>query len=213
MVRIILERHGQSQANEKSVFAGYLDVALTETGKKQAEISANYIINNYKIDKIYSSDLKRAYSTGKVIADRLNMGITPDKRLREINAGEWEGQLFDDLEVKYKEDYSVWLSDIGRAKCTGGETVKEFADRITSAITDIARENDGKTVLIAIHATPIRVMQCVCKNVSIEEMKKVSWVTNASVTVINYDDGKWSMELESYDEHMGELKTKVQANV
>ena len=41
------------------------------------------------------------------------MGITPDKRLREINAGEWEGQLFDDLEVKYKEDYSVWLSDIG----------------------------------------------------------------------------------------------------
>lgn len=213
MVRIILERHGQSQANENSFYAGHLDVELTDMGRKQAELSADYIVKNYKIDKIYSSDLKRAYETGKVIADRLNMEICAKKSLREIDAGEWEGKLFDDLEVEYKEDYSVWLSDVGASRCTGGESVEEFADRILSAVTEIAEENDGKTVLIAIHATPIRVMQCVCKNVPIKDMKKVPWVTNASITVINYNNGKWSMELESYDDHMGEFKTKLQANV
>ena len=213
MVRIILQRHGQSRANETSVFAGHLDVELTETGKKQAEISADYIVQNYKIDKIYSSDLKRAYDTAQAVAGRICKDVTAKKELREIFAGEWDGQLFDDLQVKYKADYAVWLSDIGKAECTGGETVKQFSERIISAITDIAKENDGKTVLIAIHATPIRVMQCVCKNLPIEDMKKVPWVTNASVTVINYDNGKWSMELESYDEHIGELKTKLQANV
>lgn len=213
MVRIILERHGQSYANEKGFFAGQLDVELTETGEKQAELSAQYIINNYKIDKIYSSDLKRAYNTAKVVADKLDMEVIPSKKLREINAGKWDGKTFDNLEVIFAEEYGVWLSDIGRAKCPDGETVIQFSQRIISAITEIAKENEGKTVLIGIHATPIRVMQCVCKNVPIEDMKTVPWVTNASITVINYDNGKWFIELESYDEHIGEFKTKLQANV
>lgn len=213
MVKIILMRHGQSEANKSGIFAGHLDIPLTELGEKQAQLSADYIVNNYKVDKIYASDLKRAYNTGKAVADILNMEIEAKENLREINAGEWDGLRFDAIETEYEEAYKVWCEDIGKAQCPGGEDIKAFSKRIISALSQIAEENEGKTVLVAIHATPIRVMQCICKNIAIEDMKDVHWVSNASISVIQYDEGTWTMLLESYDEHMGRFKTSLPANV
>ena len=213
MVKIILMRHGESEANKLEIFAGHLDIPLTELGERQAQLSANYIADNYKIDKIYSSDLQRAYNTAKAVADILGMEIDKKKELREINAGEWDGLRFDELRIKYKEEYRTWCEDIGKAACTGGESFVAFSKRIISAMTLIANENDGKTVLVAVHATPIRVMQCICKNIAIEKAKDVEWVANASISVIEYDKGNWTMTLESYDEHMGEYRTKLPPNV
>ena len=213
MVTFILERHGQTEANKAGVFAGRLDVELTELGRTQAKIAADYIARNFKIDKIYTSTLKRAYETGKVVADKLGMEVIADKNLCEINGGDWENAPFDELEIKCAEEYSVWLKDIGKATCTGGESVKEMGERIVRRLSEIAEENDGKTILVAFHATPIRVMQCVCKNIPVEDMRKVNWVANASISIVTYDKGKWTMELESYDEHLGELKTFLPANV
>lgn len=213
MVKIILMRHGQSEANKANIFAGHLDLPLTELGEKQAQLSAEYIVNNYEIDKIYASDLKRAYNTGKTVADMLNMEIETSEKLREISAGEWEGHPFDELETKYEEEYRLWCNDIGKAACPGGESVKDFSQRIICAMTEIAKKNEGKTVLIAIHATPIRVMQCVCRRIAIEDMKDVPWVSNASVSVVQYDKGVWTLLLESHDKHLGEYKTKLPANV
>ena len=64
MTTLILVRHGQSESNLKHIFCGQTDVKLTEKGHAQAKKTAEYIIKNYKIDKIYSSDLQRAYDTG-----------------------------------------------------------------------------------------------------------------------------------------------------
>ena len=57
MTTFILTRHGQSTANVTTLFAGQLDPKLTELGAKQAEKMSDWITQNYKIDKIYSSDL------------------------------------------------------------------------------------------------------------------------------------------------------------
>lgn len=45
-----------------------------------------------KIDIIYSSDLKRAVETAQIIGKELNLNVSPDKRLREIDFGPWEGK-------------------------------------------------------------------------------------------------------------------------
>ncbi len=41
--------------------------------------------------KIYSSDLSRAFTTAKIIGNKLNLDIIPMKEFREINFGVWEG--------------------------------------------------------------------------------------------------------------------------
>ena len=58
-------RHGESEANRNEIFAGHFNADLEDKGLLQAQKTAEYIKENYKVDKVYSSDLKRAFKTGK----------------------------------------------------------------------------------------------------------------------------------------------------
>ena len=213
MTTLVLIRHGESEANRQGIFGGQIDPDLQNRGARQAEATAKFISENYKVDKIYSSDLTRAYKTAKALADILGLEIIKDEKLREIYAGKWEGVTFSDLTVKYKEDYDVWLHHIGKAVCTDGESVKELGERVMGEITRIAKENDGKTVAIATHATPIRAVQSIIETNGVDEMENIPWVTNASVTVLEYDEGMWRITELSKDEHLGELRTALPKNV
>lgn len=213
MTRIILVRHGKSMANADNIFAGHFDADLHEEGHIQAKLTAEYIAENYKVDRVYSSDLKRAFFTARHIADRLGLNITADKEFREIDAGEWDGKLFDDLPTLYPEDFDVWRKDIGLAFCTGGESVRELGERIISALDRVALENEGKTVLVASHATPIRCAVTIVKYGDVGEMEKVDWPTNSSVTVLEKENGSWSLVTFSEDSHLKGHITRLPNNV
>ena len=213
MTTIIMVRHGESEANRNNVFAGSFDADLQPRGVLQAEKTAEFIAQNYKIDKIYASDLKRAFKTGKAVADRMGIEIVPDCRLREISAGKWEGMRFDDIAMEYPEAYIVWRTDLGNARCTDGESTRELGDRILAALTEIAEQNEGKTVLIATHATPVRAMQTHCIYGDFGRMKDVKWVSNASVSEFFYENGKFTCGKISQDEHLSELRTIFAKNV
>lgn len=81
------------------------------------------------------------------------------------------------------------------------------------ALTKIAEDNDGKTVAIATHATPIRVAQSIIQCGALNEMENIPWVSNASVTVLEYNNNIWKVVTVSEDEHLAELKTLLPANV
>ena len=213
MTTILMVRHGESEANRNNIFAGNFDADLQGRGQKQAEKTAEFVAESYKIDKIYASDLKRAFKTGQSIAERIGLSPIPDRRFREIMAGKWEGVRFDDIAIKYADDYAVWLRDIGNARCTGGESTRELGKRILAALTDVAEQNEGKTILIATHATPIRVMQTYCTYGDYARMQDVKWVSNASVSEFFYENGKFSCGKMSQDAHLSELRTVLAANV
>ena len=212
MTTLILIRHGESEANRQGVFAGQINPDLQNRGLKQAELTAKYITDNYKVDKIYSSDLQRAYKTATCLADILGMEVTTEKNLREINAGKWEGMKFDDLVLKYEKDYNIWLSSISDAVCPEGESVRQMGERVIAALTKIAEENHGKTVVIATHGTPIRAMQSFARCASFDEIKNIPWVSNASVSVFEYNDNTWKEIMVSEDKHLAELKTVLPQN-
>lgn len=209
MTRIILIRHGESEANQRDIFAGHLDAALTERGLEQARLTAEYVAQNHKVDKVYASDLQRAFVTGKTVADRLGLGITPDPQFREIAAGKWDGMVFDDIIKVYPDDFNRWIQDIGNACCTDGESVVQLHNRVTEALNRVADENDGMTVVIASHATPIRVMLNMVINNDVRRMNEVPWVSNASVSVIEKGNGKWSVISVSEDKHLSGLRTAL----
>lgn len=186
MTRFIVVRHGQSEGNAKEEFHGQYNSDLTEFGHKQAECTAEYV-DRYTIDAIYSSDIRRAYSTAKHTSDRRGLPIHADEGLREIFAGKWEQMKFVDIPEHYPEEYRIWSQDIAHAHLPGGESVAEMAERVNAAFERIAAENAGKTVYIATHATPIRAMRCKWMGLPLTEMQQMKWVPNASVTVVEYD--------------------------
>jgi len=211
---LIFIRHGESEANFEHRFTGQSNVfGLTARGHAQAAAAARSL-DGTPIDTIIASDLRRAFDTAKHLADRRGMEVIPDPGFREIFAGAWEGQRFDDLPTLYPEDFGVWLSDIGAAVCTGGESVAALQVRVKAAVEAVVRGYPGKTVAIGTHATPIRVMQCIWQGIPLSGMKTVPWVPNASVTTVVYeDDLSWRDVMIGKTDHLAGMETALPKNV
>lgn len=213
MTQFLLIRHGESRANRECFFAGQLDAPLEDKGIAQAQLTARFITEKYPVDLVYASDLSRAFDTGKAVAELLGLPVTADPRLREINAGQWQGLRFEQIIERYSEDYQVWLTDIGSCVCTGGESIVRLGQRVMTVLTEIALSNPGKTVVIATHATPIRVIQSLLHENGLTQMKDIPWVSNASVTELRYDAGNWQLGAVAQDAHLQDMKTCFAANV
>ena len=224
--RIIAVRHGYSISNEQRFFAGQLDVELTGKGIEQAEACGELFSRAYgengaltventvfeRPTAIYASDLVRAYETARPIARALGLDVIGTPALREVNAGEWEGVPFAVLDEKYAEEYSVWRNDIGRAVCTGGERLCDFAARIERGVREIAERHDGECIVIATHATPIRVLCTLASGLAAEDMGRIGWVSNASVSFFEFD-GRFHLVRDNFTEHLGQMKTDLPRGV
>ncbi len=186
MTRMIFVRHGESTGNLEKRYFGHTDGALTDRGREQARRTAEYL-KNEKIDAAYSSDLIRAYETGKIIAAEHSLEPVADSGLREMYMGKWEKLLFDDLPKLYPDEYEIWMQNLWKSRATEGESVEEMTYRVRDTVWKIAKENDGKTVLLALHGTPIRSLCCEWQGIPYERMNDVDWVPNASVSIVNYD--------------------------
>ncbi len=215
MTRMIFVRHGESIGNLERRFYGNFDRGLSELGKKQAEKTGEYLLENYKLDIAYASDLGRAFETGSIIAAKQKLSPIPDMGLREIYAGVWENMLFDEIMVKYEKEYYIWKNDIWNSRPVDGEAVRDLCVRVREAVWKIAEANDGKTVLIATHATPIRTLECEWLGVPYETMKDHPWVKNASVSVIDYDTEKHTVTpvVIGEAEFMGDMITALPKNI
>ena len=211
---IYLVRHGESQGNLTRNFLGHTDLDLTEMGYKQAECAAKYF-ENIHIDMVYSSDLQRAFHTAEAVAKTKGLKVIPSKKLREIFAGDWEGVHF--LEISEKCGAAAWYDWVnhmsGNTRPKNGESVEELFSRIYAELENIAVNNDGKKILIGIHATPIRVMLHWLENKNLDEVYKTPWVANASVTKLVYENGEFYVEFADDRSHLGDIVTTIPKGV
>ena len=209
MTRLILIRHGQSEANKGIWWAGHTDAPLTELGHAQAEAAARYLKAHEHIDAVYSSDLSRAMNTARPTAKAFGLTVTPEVGLREIFSGEWEEQPFSVIDTKYAADRSLWFTDLANACCTGGETIAALYDRVIATVTRIAAENDGKTVLLAAHWTPILAMICHALGRPRAEIGDCPEPANASLQIIKFENGCFSPERLNITAHLNEIAPSV----
>lgn len=187
MVKLIIVRHGRSISNKEKRFTGHLDIPLSDEGCCQAESVSKYILENFKVDAIYSSDLSRAYNTVKPLADALGLKISVYKELRETNAGIWQGMLLEDIRNKYPDDFSAFKERPGFFRFIGGESYEDVMKRSVKIITKIASDNDGKTVVIATHGGFIRALIVALKQIPLENVQDIPLVHNASITLAEAD--------------------------
>ena len=214
--KIILVRHAQGEGNLKGEFHGQFPSDLTPLGVTQAECTAKFL-KNHTIDVAFASDIPRAFSTARIIAEKHGVSVTKEEGLREINGGVWEQMKFDDISVKYPEEYAVWRNDLSNCTCPGGESIRYLAERVRKTVERLVKENAGKTILIGTHATPSRVMGCVWKGMDLSEIVSLKWVPNASVSICEYDSETLEFNLleYAYCEHLikENLVTELPKNI
>ena len=192
---LLFVRHGQSAANVSGFFAGRIDVPLSPLGRRQTDELKEHLLNRYSIDAIYSSDLSRAYETVLPAASALRMPIRKDAALREIDGGKWEGMPKEEIAARYPQDFAIWRNNIGLSRCTGGESMRDVQQRGIAETEKIVGAHPGQTVLLATHAGFLRAMQCHWQNLPLSAMEELPWVPNASVTEVEYSDGKHRITL------------------
>ena len=102
---IYIVRHGTTEWNSEHKIQGRTDIMLDSLGREMArQTGERFKELGITFDRIYSSPLKRAYETARLIADpeyrqdpesteiEKSDKIIIDKRLRELSFGRQEGQ-------------------------------------------------------------------------------------------------------------------------
>lgn len=123
-------RHGETDWNHKHIIMGSKDIPLNENGETQAEHAA-YVLADVEIGRIFSSTLKRASKTAKIIADICELEIEEMSELCERGGGSLEGKSkSDQTELNLSP-----LSDQNLPK--DGESYEVFEKRILFGLKKI----------------------------------------------------------------------------
>lgn len=203
--RLLLVRHGESLGNAVRAFLGHTDLDLSERGYEQARRTAQ-LLKSVDIDKIYSSDLKRAFSTGCEIGKAVGLPVEPDRRLRELFVGDWEGLAISELETLHKEQFDLWCVSFSTFTPPGGEAVPHLRERIYERIEEIARENMGRTVVLAFHAAAMRAFWSkITAEAGAEFNPDVPFPYNASVSVLYFDGNSFLPGEFSHMAHLTDI--------
>ncbi len=200
---IYLERHGESLGNLNYIFLGHTDLGLSSLGHIQAQETCD-ALSDVHFDAIYSSDLIRAFMTAKPHADLRGVEVIPSVQLREIYCGEWENKGKEYIDDNYHELYNVeWKHNFGMFQMPGGESVEDVIHRIEEELLRIASLHKGGTVLVVTHAAVIRAFYSHISGIPRELVGEATvFPTNASYSIIEFSDGKFTPIEYSCDSHI-----------
>lgn len=107
-MKLVLLRHGESEANFQNYWTGWLDVALTEKGMQQAtEAGRKMNEQGLVFDIVYTSVLKRAIKTSQLALEEMNQLYLPVQktwRLNERHYGALVGKNKTEMKKEYGEE-------------------------------------------------------------------------------------------------------------
>ena len=192
---LVLVRHGQSEWNEKNLFTGWKDPELTQKGAQEARNAGRELLGQeYVFDVMYTSALRRAQETGRIILEE--MGLTDiatvrDQRLNERDYGDLSGLNKDDARERWGEDQvHVWRRSYDTPP-PGGESLKDTANRVLPYFEEVILPSlvAGKNILVAAHGNSLRALIMKIESISPLEIVKLEIDTGKPI-YFSYEDGK-----------------------
>ena len=206
MKNILLIRHGQSEWNKLNLFTGFKNVELSEQGIEEAnKAGQNFKKLNLKFDLVFTSELKRAQDTAKIILENLDQlddlnsksKIIESFNLNERDYGDLTGldkketaEKFGDEQVhKWRRGYSD--------QPPNGESLEDVVNRVKtyfdSDILPSINNSENNNILIAAHGNSLRALLIVMKIYSSNDINSVELSTGIPIH-IHFDDNLFSIK-------------------
>jgi len=158
--RVYLIRHGQVNGYEDFPIYGHTDVGLTETGMLQMQQIAERL-RLVQLDAIFSSDLKRAVTGGRLIATHHDVSFQILPELKEMNFGDWEDRTMKEIRERFPGELKKRQEDLVNYEVPGGgESIGRFSERIMTCYERIRAAQEGKDIAIVVHGGVNRVILC-----------------------------------------------------
>lgn len=192
MIELILIRHGETAWNAVRRLQGHLDVPLNAEGERQAA-ALGRALQAEPLDAIYASDLQRARQTAQAIADLRGMTVQIEPGLRERCYGGFEGLMYAELNERYPQAYAAWKARELDAPLPAGErkpeTMREFFERATAAITRIASAGGRRKIALVTHGG---VLECAyhAAHGRMPDRPRDFEILNASINRLEWNGGR-----------------------
>lgn len=142
MTQLILIRHGETLWNEQKKYQGHADIGLSSKGKKNIQ-ALLHRVKTVGIDCIYTSSLRRARQSAKIISKKLGIKPYIDPRLNELNFGSWEGKTAEQLIYQKDKNFLSWANGKWKAP-QGGESIYSLRRRVREFLKDCLKKHKGK---------------------------------------------------------------------
>ena len=197
LTRIVIIRHGQTAWNEGEGerFRGRAKLDLDEKGARQAESTATRIAQ-WEIAAIYSSPLKRALDTAKILADPLKLYPQLLEGLIDIDYGKWQGLSLKEAAADNNQLYELWLKSPQLVTFPQGESLEQVKRRVVATVETLVPRHQGQTIVLVSHKVVCKVLFCSLLSLDISHFWKVQqdpcaisivemWNTSLVITVLN----------------------------
>jgi len=192
---IILIRHGETAWNAVRRLQGHTDIALNETGQRQAAALGQALAGE-RIDAVVASDLQRAMQTAEAVAAHHGLAVQTDAQLRERCYGVFEGMLYADIAQAYPQEYALWQArDIDAVMPAGlreAESFRRFYGRSIDAVARWAERHAGRTIAVVAHGGVLECAYRQAVGMSLDSPRDFQ-VKNASVNRFTFADGKLAL--------------------
>lgn len=182
---IFLVRHCKPEFKDDiRICIGKKDIPLSNEGMIHAKQLAGYFLNR-NINRIYSSHLKRARKTAEIIASsRISVCIKDD--FSELNIGKWDGLSFEEVKLRYPEEYENRGRDLENYIVEGGESMAMCRERAVKELHKSIDESEGN-ILIVTHAGVIRTIISSLLDISIMDTFEYK-IDYGSISLITFND-------------------------
>src|SRR5688572_13452490 len=129
-------RHGESAFNAEGRIQGQTNVPLSELGRRQSQAVAA-ALGRLPIEAVFSSPLERALETARPVAEALGLTVRIDERLMEINAGIFQGKVWNEIQAAHPREAQRWLAHDPDFVIPGGESRRSLMTRGRAALEAI----------------------------------------------------------------------------
>jgi probable phosphoglycerate mutase len=198
--RTLLLRHGRTAHTPERRFSGSSDLDLSDLGRADAAGAARGLVGR-GIDVIVSSPLKRCRQTAGEVAEALDLSISVERDLRELDFGAWEGMSAAEAMAANPLAFRRWRTALD-VRPPGGESIVDVSTRVAAARARILEEHAGKTVLLVTHVTPIKLLLAAGLGVGDEIVHRVFLEAASLSEVVWNTDGTSSVRLVNDTSHL-----------
>jgi len=182
--RLYLIRHGELTTSHEWRYVGHMDVELNDNGVSQIRRLAQRL-KTEKIDKIYSSDLKRTAQSAAIIGETADLAVDTCPEFREIKLGVWEGLTLKEIVDGFAEEFERRSKDLSGFRVEGGESFKDVQNRAVPRLMSCVKENMGRNILIVAHGGVNRVILCHALGLDLGNLVKIDQ-TYACLNIIDF---------------------------
>jgi 2,3-bisphosphoglycerate-dependent phosphoglycerate mutase len=191
MATLVLLRHGESTWNLENRFTGWVDVPLSPRGEEEAR-QAGQALTGYRFDLCYTSKLKRAQETLRIVLDVLGesgLPVEQDQALNERHYGDLQGlnkaetakQYGDEQVHIWRRSYDIPPPNGESLKDTAARTLPYYESRIAPDL------RAGKNVLVVAHGNSLRSIVMALDHLTPDQVVALNLATGVPL-VYEFDD-------------------------